>query len=39
MLLAGLGCLAVYACDRWKLQFNMDFTLVATGAQGLFRVF
>lgn len=31
LMLAGLGCLAVYFCDRWGLQFNMDFTLVATG--------
>jgi hypothetical protein len=30
LLLAGAGCLAVYACDRWRLQYNMDFTLVAT---------
>lgn len=35
MLLAGFGCLAVYACDRWKLQFNMDFMLVATGTHAL----
>lgn len=30
LLLAAAGCLAVYACDRWRLQYNMDFTLVAT---------
>lgn len=31
LILAGLGCLAVYACDKWKISWNMDFSLVATG--------
>lgn len=26
LALAGLGCLAVYCCDKWRLSFNMDFS-------------
>lgn len=31
LLLTAIACLAVFACDKWRFQWNMDFTLVATG--------